>query len=165
MAQTLDDVPMLIRREIEARILAPFVEALSEKYRRPDVVEVLRQTIERIARQQGRELATACGGSDLGAFQKVVGKWREGGALELTVLQHDEVRYEFDVTCCQYARMYHRLGIPELGDVLSCSRDFTASEGFSPRLKLSRTQTIMGGADCCDFRYRLEPPAPEADSQ
>lgn len=152
----IDDVPMIVRREIEARILAPFVEALSEHLGRQRVLEILRHTIVRIARQSGREMALRCDIADLTEFQKVVGRWREGGALELTVLHHDEKRYEFNVTRCLYAEMYKRLGIPELGELLSCNRDFSASEGFNPRLKLERTQTLMEGAPHCDFRYRLE---------
>jgi hypothetical protein len=54
--------------------------------------------------------------------------------------------------------MYRALGIPELGSVLSCGRDFALGEGFNPNLTLTRTQTIMEGAPFCDFRYRLEPP-------
>jgi hypothetical protein len=153
---SIDDVPLIVRREIEARILAPFVEALGQRFGREAVVEVLRATIARIAREQGGQAAVACGGGDLGALKKLTDKWRQGGALELAVLQHDSAKYEFNVTRCKFAEMYARLGIPELGEVLSCDRDFHASEGFNPHLQLTRTQTIMGGAEHCDFRYRLE---------
>jgi hypothetical protein len=54
--------------------------------------------------------------------------------------------------------MYRALGIPELGVVLSCGRDFALGEGFNPDLKLTRTQIIMEGAPYCDFRYRTEAP-------
>ena len=50
--------------------------------------------------------------------------------------------------------MYRALGIPELGAVLSCNRDAALIEGFHPEVQFSRTQTIMGGASHCDFRYR-----------
>ena len=153
---SIDDVPLIVRREIEARILAPFVQALGERFGREEVVEILRVTIERIAREQGGQAAAACGGHDLAAFKKLTDKWRQGGALELAVLQQNPERYEFNVTRCQFAELYARLGIPELGEVLSCNRDFHASEGFNPHLKLTRTQTIMGGAEHCDFRYKLE---------
>ena len=152
MIESINDVPLLIRREIEARILAPFVEDLTTHLSREAVVATLRATIARIAREQG---AAACGGNDLAAFTRVTDKWQQGGALALTVLRQDRERYEFDVTRCRFAEMYRRLGIPELGDVLSCNRDFEASEGFNPRLRLTRTRTIMGGAVQCDFRYRL----------
>jgi hypothetical protein len=49
--------------------------------------------------------------------------------------------------------MYEKLGIKELGCVLSCSRDFSFMEGFNSEIELIRTKTIMGGFECCDFRY------------
>jgi hypothetical protein len=30
-------------------------------------------------------------------------------------------------------------------------------EGFNGEIELERTQTIMQGAPCCDFRYRRKP--------
>jgi hypothetical protein len=46
------------------------------------------------------------------------------------------------------------MGVPELGAVLSCNRDAALIEGFNPDITLTRTQTTMQGAPCCDFRYR-----------
>lgn len=46
--------------------------------------------------------------------------------------------------------MYRELGIPELGAVLSCNRDFSLIEGYNKDVELTRTQTLMGGAACCD---------------
>ena len=51
--------------------------------------------------------------------------------------------------------MYEHLGIPELGKMLSCDRDFAFIEGFNPNIQLTRTQTIMEGADICDFRFEV----------
>ena len=72
------------------------------------------------------------------------------------MLAQDEVRYDFNVTRCRYAEMYRELGIPELGAVLSCNRDFSLIEGYNTDVTLTRTQTLMEGAACCDFRYRLK---------
>ncbi len=154
--ESINDVPLILRREIEARILAPFVDALGQRFGREPVVEILRETITNIARQSGEQMASLCGSCDLAAFTKVTDRWQEGGALELRVLQQDARHYDFNVTRCLFAELYRRLGIPELGDVLSCNRDFTLSEGFNPHLKLTRTQTIMAGASHCDFRFTLE---------
>jgi hypothetical protein len=38
---------------------------------------------------------------------------------------------------------------------VTCSADFTFAEGFGGDVQLTRTQTIMQGADHCDFRYKL----------
>jgi hypothetical protein len=155
MIQEIDEVPLLIRREIEARIIAPFVDSLASRFPREQVLEILRDTIVKIAREQGAAMTAQLRGDDVKAFERVTQKWTQGGALELKVLAESDSKYDFDVTRCRYAEMYRRLGIPELGQILSCSRDFAASEGFNPNLELTRTQTILGGAERCDFRYRL----------
>jgi hypothetical protein len=59
--------------------------------------------------------------------------------------------------------MYRALGVPELGALLSCNRDFALIQGFNPDVELRRTQTIMEGAPHCDFRYVRRPgPRPAA---
>jgi hypothetical protein len=53
--------------------------------------------------------------------------------------------------------MYRAMGLGAIGHILSCNRDGTFCEGYDDRIKLARSQTIMGGADHCDFRYRFAP--------
>jgi len=48
----VDAVPLLVRREIEARIIAPFVAALSERFCPAEVLDALQQTVVQLARQQ-----------------------------------------------------------------------------------------------------------------
>jgi hypothetical protein len=155
---TLNEIGVLKRREIEARIIAPLVNAFAAEFGRERVIEIARRVIVEIARQQGRALAQQAGGDSLAHFARSKDAWVKGGALETEVLQQTDTAYDFNVTRCRYAEMYRALGIPELGSVLSCGRDFALGEGFNPGLTLTRTQTIMEGAPLCDFRYRLEPP-------
>ena len=70
------------------------------------------------------------------------------------MLEDSTGRFNFNVTRCKYAEMYAALGIPELGTLLSCNRDAALIEGFNPEISLERSQTIMEGAEYCDFRYR-----------
>ncbi len=155
----LNEVGVLRRREIEARIVGPLLDALGAEFGRERVLEVARRVIVDVARRQGRELAARAGRDDLAAFAATREPWTRGGALEIRVLRQTDREYDFDVTRCRYAEMYRALGIPELGALLSCNRDFALGSGFNPRLRLTRTQTIMDGAPRCDFRYRLDPPA------
>ncbi|MCK1385438.1 L-2-amino-thiazoline-4-carboxylic acid hydrolase [Bradyrhizobium sp. 21] len=46
--------------------------------------------------------------------------------------------------------------VSELGFLLTCTADFATAEGFGRDVKLTRAQTIMQGADHCNFRYRHE---------
>ena len=149
-------IGVLTRREVEARLLAPLVAALAREFGEGRVLRVIRETIVSIARAQGAELARAMGGDSLSKFRESLVHWTKGKALEIDVLEEGERLFAYNVTRCRYAEMYRDLGIPWLGPVLSCSRDFALIEGFNPRIRLTRTQTLMEGAPFCDFRYRLE---------
>jgi hypothetical protein len=149
----LNAVGVLVRREIEARILAPVIEALGQRFGRDEVVAIVRGVIAGIARDQGAALAESRDDTSLAGFAKTLGPWTKDNALRLRVVQDAPESFAFDVTRCRYAEMYRELGIPELGEVLSCQRDAALIEGFNPEVSLTRTQTIMQGASHCDFRY------------
>lgn len=147
-------IGVLTRREVEARLLAPLVEALSAEFGRARVVAVLRDAIIDIARGQGAQMAQTMGGATLVEFADTLKYWTQDNALEIDVLAQDGERFDFNVTRCRYAELYRSLGIPELGAVLSCNRDWALIQGFNGEVELERTQTIMEGASYCDFRYR-----------
>jgi predicted ArsR family transcriptional regulator len=148
-------IGVLTRREVEARLLAPLIEALGAEFGRERVVEIVRETIVRIAQQQGAVLAESMGSDGLEAFADTLRFWTQDNALEIEVLERSEGAFDFNVTCCRYAELYRALGIPELGAVFSCNRDAALIEGFNGNVEFTRTQTIMQGASFCDFRYRL----------
>jgi len=148
-------VGLLNRREIEARLLAPLLEALSAEFGRERVFELTRQVIQQIARQQGRELGRSMAKNDLKHLVMAQEAWKKDNAIQIEVLQLDRKKYCFNVYRCRYAEMYHHLGLLELGKILSCDRDFAHVEGYNPNIRLTRSQTIMEGAEICDFRYEL----------
>lgn len=154
MADEKPNIPLIQQREIEARIVGPLVRAFAEAFGREETVEVLRGVIVGLARQGGADLARSLGESSLEAFAATLGRWQEGGALEIDLLERSPERLSFNVVRCRYAEMYRRLGLEDLGSTLSCARDFALAEGFSPEIELERTQTLMQGAPFCDFRFR-----------
>jgi len=145
-------IGVLMRRETEARLLAPLIAALGQAFGRDRVIAVVRDVIIDLARQQGAALAADYGdGPD--AFMETLQFWTQGGALEIKVLRQSATKLDFNVNRCRYAEMYRALGMADLGAVLSCNRDYAMVEGFNPAAKLTREQTIMGGAQACTFRY------------
>jgi hypothetical protein len=72
------------------------------------------------------------------------------------VKEQSSNRFAFHVTRCEYAKMYREMGLGDIGHLLSCQRDGTFCEGYDPKLKLQRSQTIMQGASHCDFTYTYE---------
>jgi predicted ArsR family transcriptional regulator len=145
-------IGVLARREAEARILKPVIAALSEAFGREAVMEILGETIRKVAHAQGADLAARYG-TDAAAFRKTLQFWMADGALEIETLRDDGQYLDFDVTRCRYAEMYHALGLADLGATLSCNRDAALIEGFNPDARLVRERTILQGHRCCTFRY------------
>jgi len=152
----LNEIGVLRRREIEARILAPMLQALGDEFGRERALEIAREVIVQVAHQQGAQLAESMGGNSLAHFAESMEAWKKGEAIKMEVLEQSDQVFAFNITRCRYAEMYAQLGIPKLGALLSCNRDFALIEGFNPDVTLTRTQTIMEGAAHCDFRFRLE---------
>ena len=151
----LNRIGVLTRREIEARVLGPILEAMVEEFGdRARVEDVAARQIIELAQEQGNQLAEELGGRSLADFRESMKYWIQDGALEIDVLEHTEERFDFNVTRCRYAEMYQSLGMADKGKIFSCNRDFSLIEGFDPDTELTRTQTIMEGAPYCDFRYR-----------
>ncbi len=70
------ELPLLQRREIEARVLAPVIEALAAKFGHDEVLALLSETIKRVARDHGAEIAQSMGGNTMADMAKVLDFWR-----------------------------------------------------------------------------------------
>lgn len=164
MATGAMGLTLLQRREIEAQIVGPLIRAFEAELGRDRTLALVRDVIADLARRAGADLARQLGEASLEAFAGSLGRWCEGGALEIRMLERSAERLAFDVTRCRYAEMYRALGLADLGSSLSCRRDFALIEGFNPDVRLTRTRTIMEGASHCDFRFEAPPAAaPDPD--
>jgi hypothetical protein len=160
MANEPPGLPLLRQREIEARIVGPLIRAFAAEVGEERTIGVLRGVITDLAQQGGADLARSLGEHSLEAFARSLDRWRENDALEIDMLEQSANRLSFNVVRCRYAEMYRTLGMADLGSSLSCQRDFSLAQGFSPDIELTRTQTLMEGAPFCDFRFRSREPQP-----
>jgi hypothetical protein len=159
-----ETLAMLEKRRIEAEILKHVYDTLVASQGEAVAQATIGEAVRRSAlAQAGRFAAAAGGGTSLETFIDSQSLWTKGGALEIEVRERSADSYAFDVVRCRYAEMYREMGLGHIGHLLSCNRDFVFSEGYDPKLKLERGQTIMGGAKCCDFRYRYEDPGTSVD--
>lgn len=157
MEEDREQMPILEQRRIEATVIKPIYEEMVAELGLETAQRVLGTAIKKAAVAQGRSFAEqAEGETGLESFADLLKHWTANGALEIEVTERSEERFEFDVKRCRYAEMYKAMGLGEIGHLLSCNRDGTFCEGYDPRIKLDRSQTIMGGASHCDFRYTIE---------
>lgn len=142
----------LERRKIEAGVLIPIVQAFQRAIGEDRANEIAREAILELARKDGERWARQFG-RDLAGMDEVFGVASGGGSLEIEPVASSADELRFNVTRCGYADFYKELGLPELGYLFSCNRDFAMAEGFSRDIRLERTQTIMEGSSHCDFRF------------
>jgi len=163
------------RRRIEAGVMIPMVQAFQRAMGREAAHAIAKDVIVELARQDGARWAAQFG-DDLAAVERVACMWAAGGGLEIEPVAAPHAAnasgresvaaaeggaaptdsLDFNVTRCRYAKLYKELGLPELGYLFHCNRDFAMIEGFNRKITLTRTQTIMEGATHCDFRFRSE---------
>ena len=146
------NITHLERRKIEAGVLIPMVQAFQRAIGKEQANEIAREVIIDLARKDGARWAQQFG-DDLSGMERVSGAWAAGGSLGIEPIGKSTDRLDFNVTRCQYAEFYKELGLPDLGYLFHCNRDFAMVAGFNPGLTLKRTQTIMEGASHCDFRF------------
>jgi len=145
----------LQRRKIEGRVLVPFIEVCRERLGEETTRQLVAAFIDRAAREDGVKSAERFGGDMAGLRRIAEEVWGgPGGGIELNVLAQDADRFDFDVTRCGNAELYKQWGLSDLGFQLQCSRDHAMLQGFNHDIALERSQTIMQGAACCDFRFR-----------
>jgi len=147
-------LPILTQRRIEAAFAKGIFEEMKAELGEETAKRVLANAVIKLARQAAAEMAKQVPEPSLDSFRAIQPRWTAEDALRIDVVASTDSEFHFNVTRCRYAEMYRAMGLAELGAILSCSRDGAFCEGYDPRLKLERTQTLMGGASHCDFRYR-----------
>jgi hypothetical protein len=155
MTDAIADMPILTRRRIEAEFAKGVFEEMKAELGSEAATRILSNAIVKLARAGAASFAAQAPGGkpSLDHFRDIQRLWTAGDALRTEVLKSTPTEFHFNVVRCRYSEMYREMGLAELGAVLSCDRDGAFCEGYDPKLTLERTQTLMGGASHCDFRY------------
>jgi hypothetical protein len=154
MSEAKNELGILARRRIEAEIIKPIYQILVREIGKERAQAVIGEAIENAAIEAGKNFAAQePNGADLQSFAALQYLWEKDDALQVKVINQDPQHFDYNVTRCRYAEMYHQMGLGEIGHLLSCARDSQFIVGYAPDVELQRTQTIMSGASCCDFRY------------
>lgn len=152
-----ENLSMLAKRRIEAEILGHVYQVLKASHGKEAAMQTIGDAVRRSAIEQAQRFAAETPqGTSLRHFVDMSKFWTMEDALKFEVRRKTDTEYDFDVVRCRYAEMYREMGLGEIGHLLSCQRDGSFCEGYDPKLKMQRTQTIMQGASHCDFRYTYE---------
>lgn len=154
----MSGIPILAQRRIEAAFAKGIYEEMKAELGEDAAKRILTSAVVKLAKSTAAGMAQEAGGNPgLDGFRAILPRWTAEDALAIDVVKSTPTESHFNVTRCRYSEMYREMGLADLGAILSCNRDGAFCEGYDKRLKMERTQTLMGGASHCDFRYRQDP--------
>lgn len=135
--------------KIQARAVAPIVRALEARLGREEAYSLV-----------GSAVAEAWADHVAGGF---TGSERPADmaspfSTEAIIVTDADDEYRVDMTRCESADYFRNKGMPEIGALLSCGVDFAVERLRCPDWDFSRTQTLMMGADRCDFCWKKKSP-------
>jgi hypothetical protein len=156
-----DETTLLQRVKAQAEVLIPLRRTLETELGPERAHSILRETLSEYYRSMARTFVEESGGDRMAAFMRFAEVSTAGGAIEMEARESPPGRMDLDVVRCDYAKFFQALGEPELGFLLVCSGDFPVAETLG--IGLERSQTIMQGADHCDFHWIVPGEAEQAD--
>ena len=152
MTSTPRKLTLLERTKIQAEVLVPLVRAMESQLGSVTAHRLVREAIGGQVREQIRANATDRPADTVEWGHRIS---RAGDAQDIDHLDSADGEINIDVTRCEYASFFQQLGAPDLGFLLVCMLDYDIADGVDG-LTLDREQTIMQGADHCDFRWKID---------
>ena len=138
----------------------PLLKALGEKLGRDRLVEMLKEASAKMATEEARKEAPAAPNNTLQAFlgeDFLKGESRFWShVLSYTLPERTETAVEARVTRCLWAQTFRAAEAPDIGYATLCHTDFFSGPAFNPKIRMTRTKTLMQGDDHCNHRWVVE---------
>jgi L-2-amino-thiazoline-4-carboxylic acid hydrolase len=153
------DISMLEKVKIQAQVLVPVMRALRAELGRDKADALVKGALRDWSKALFAEIGRDIEGSPYRKFATMNTALADVTMQEVSFDMHrrDKQALEFDITSCRFAEFFRALGEPELGALLICHVDADIADAGGDEVNFSRTQTLMQGASCCNFRYKFEP--------
>jgi hypothetical protein len=135
----------------------PLMRNLAEEVGKARFEEMLKRAASKAAVEETKQWAAKLPKNDLAAFLTPLKSpdplWQH--ALTWQMVEESEKVGEIKVTECLWAKTFRDAGAGDIGYALMCHGDFAAAPAFNPKMKMTRTKTLMQGHDCCNHRWTL----------
>ena len=151
-------IPLFDEVKLQAQILVPIINELRIELGKKKADVLIGKAIRPYVRSVYHKIGEQKSGKPLEKWEKVWDEIRPriGNDVEREYIRNDDSAREYNVNRCRFAEFFKEIGEPELGTMLMCDFDYYIAEIGAPSVELTRTQTIMEGADHCDFCYAFK---------
>ena len=154
--EKLTEIPFFEQAKIQAQFLVPLVRGFQDEVGEEQTNRIVGKVMDDYWPKFGQDYGASHEGYPVEKLVSPLPFFSAGDAHKFDIVKLTPDALEMNVTSCPYAEFYKELGAAQLGFLLVYRCDFAMAEGLSPNLGLIRAQTIMEGANHCDFRYRLQ---------
>lgn len=72
------------------------------------------------------------------------------------IIEDSPKKLTFHYKECLWAKTMKELNATDIGFRICCQPDYAIATAYHPKVKLTRTKTIMEGNNCCDHTYTWE---------
>jgi len=134
----------------------PLMQNLAHRLKGSDFIEMLKSATNELATQKGRESAMKFPRNDFAAYKKVYSAPFYNRVLTYTFIEDSDKAWEWKITECLSAKTFREANASDIGYATICHGDYGFTQGFNPKIRLTRTKTLMQGHDCCNHRYVWE---------
>ena len=144
--------------KIQARAVIPIVRALEQELGKERAHSIVGRAIaEAHAEWQAKTISARNSHP-----REVEVNIAEQLPIDTQVVDDTDSTFAINMTRCRFAEYFRAIGAADVGALLTCGVDFATEAVLRPDWEFHRSQTIMGGASHCDFRWRLRGPAERA---
>jgi len=141
-----------------AGFFLPIIRNLGNEMNKGEFIEALKRAAEAAGKQSGQFMAKSSPEISLAAYTSVLKNpdpfWQH--ALTTEIVEDKEKAFEIKVTECLWAKTFREAKAGDIGYATICYQDYAMSQGFSPKLKMIRTKTLMQGHEYCNHRWVWE---------
>ncbi len=135
--------------------LIPLLKEMGGQMGREKLVTTIKQSVDSLVEKKStgrptmiRDLTT------LAAMAKRMPPLMQH-ALELKIVEESPEVFEYRVSRCLWAKAFLDDDAGDIGYAMVCYPDYAVAKSLNPKLRLTRTQTLMQGDDHCGLRYTL----------
>ena len=136
-----------------------FIEVFREKYGKEEVHKLAEEKSEKDAIKMAKRVTAKTPINNFEDFKKAITgilntAFKDSVTYETT--ENTDKKLTFIITECMFAKTFNELKEPEFGYSSGCHGDFEMAKALHPKVKLTRTKTLMQGDDHCDICYTWE---------
>ncbi|MBN2039876.1 MAG: L-2-amino-thiazoline-4-carboxylic acid hydrolase [Spirochaetes bacterium] len=148
-------ISLLEEIKIQTKVIMPILNELRVELGKEKADNLTAKALRLFVRNVYLQIGERKSGNPFEKWKKVWDELRPriGDNVEREFLKNDSSTKDYNVNRCKFAEYFKEINEPELGKILMCDFDYYIAEVGKPVVELTRTQTIMEGADHCDFRY------------